>query len=195
MNVIAFNGSPRRDGNTSRLIRHVFGPLNDAGIETECVQVGGEPTHGCKACFRCFTNRDGRCVQAGDRMNEWIAKMRQADGILLASPTYFADVTPELKALIDRAGFVAGANGNFLRRKVGVAVVAVRRAGAIHVFDTINHFFLIREMIVPGSSYWNVGMGREVGEVEQDEEGLRTMTRLGENLAWLLRRVGAADGG
>jgi multimeric flavodoxin WrbA len=128
-------------------------------------------------------------------MNEWIAKMRQADGIILASPTYFADVTPELKALIDRAGFVAGANDNFLRRKVGAAVVAVRRAGAIHVFDTINHFFLIREMIVPGSSYWNVGMGREEGEVEQDAEGLRTMTRLGENLAWLLRRVGADDGG
>ncbi len=194
MKVVAFNGSPRQDGNTCRLIRHVFGPLEAAGIATESVQVGGRPTHGCVACHQCFRNKDGRCVQTGDMMNEWSAKMRAADGIILASPTYFADVTPELKALIDRAGFVAGANGSFLRRKVGAAVVAVRRGGAIHAFDTINHFFLIREMIVPGSCYWNMGIGREKGEVEKDEEGIRTMTLLGENMAWLLRKVAAGGG-
>jgi multimeric flavodoxin WrbA len=127
-------------------------------------------------------------------MNVWIAKMREADGILLASPTYFADITPELKALIDRAGFVAGANDNFLKRKVGAAVIAVRRCGALHAFDTINHFFMIRQMIVPGSSYWNMAFGREKGEVENDEEGIRTMTVLGENMAWLLQRVNAQGG-
>jgi len=189
MKVVAFNGSPRPQGNTCRLVRQVFAVLQREQIETELVQVGGQPIRGCTACYRCFQNKDGRCVQSGDVVNDCIAKMRQADGILLASPTYFADITPELKALIDRAGFVAGANDNFLKRKVGAAIVAVRRGGAIHAFDTLNHFFLIRQMIVPGSCYWNMGFGREQGEVEKDEEGLRTMTVLGENLAWLLKRL------
>jgi multimeric flavodoxin WrbA len=193
MKVIAFNGSPRRDGNTFRLIQHVFAALNKEGIETELVQVGGNLIHGCTACFQCFKNKDGRCVQKDDVINDCIAKMQAADGIVLATPTYFADVTPELKALIDRAGFVAGANDQFLKRKVGAAVVAVRRGGAIHAFDTINHFFLIRQMIVPGSCYWNMGVGREKGEVEKDEEGVRTMTILGENMAWLLMKIQAGN--
>ena len=189
MKVVAFNGSPRKDGNTCRLVQHVFKALEAEGIETELVQLGGNLIHGCTACFQCHKNKDGRCVQGGDMVNDCIAKMRQADGIILASPTYFADITPELKALIDRAGLVAGANDNFLKRKVGAAVVAVRRAGAVHAFDTMNHFFLIRQMIVPGSCYWNMGFGREKGEVEKDEEGLRTMTVLGENMAWLLKKL------
>jgi len=189
MKVVAFNGSPRKDGNTSRLLQHVENALEKEGIETERVQLGGNLIHGCTACFECFKNKDGRCVLTGDMVNDCIARMRQADGIILGSPTYFADVTPELKALIDRAGFVAGANDNFLKHKVGAAVVAVRRGGAIHAFDTINHFFLIRQMIVPGSCYWNVGLGRDKGDVENDEEGVRTMAVLGENMAWLLKRL------
>lgn len=188
MKVVAFNGSPRKDGNTVRLIQHVFDALKVEGIETELVQVGGNLIHGCTACYQCFQTKNERCVQA-DVVNEWIAKMRGADGIILASPTYFADITPELKALIDRAGLVAGANDNFLKRKIGAAVIAVRRGGAIHAFDTINHFFLIRQMIIPGSCYWNMGIGREKGEVEADEEGIRTMTVLGENMAWLLKKT------
>lgn len=191
MKVVAFNGSPRKDGNTASLLRHVFRPLEAAGIETELVQVGGKLIHGCTACRKCFENRDGRCVLSGDEMNAWIAKMREADGILLASPTYFGDITPELKALIDRAGFVAGANDHFLKRKVGAAVIAVRRCGALHAFDSVNHFFLIRQMIVPGSSYWNMAIGREKGEVESDVEGLQTMSVLGENMAWLLHQLHA----
>lgn len=191
MKVVAFNGSPRADGNTHRLLRHVLRPIEEAGIDTEIVQVGGRLVRGCTACRGCFTNRDGCCVLSGDEMNAWIAKMRDADGILLASPTYFADITPELKALIDRAGYVAGANGNFLRRKVGAAVVAVRRCGALHALDSIHHFFLIREMVLPGSSYWNMAFGREKGEIEDDEEGLRTMGALGANIAWLLQRLNA----
>ena len=189
MKVIAFNGSPRKDGNTYLLLQHVFRALEAEGVETELVQLGGHAVRGCTACFQCFQNKDGKCVQTGDMVNDCIAKMRQADGIILASPTYFADITPELKALIDRAGFVAGANDNFLKRKVGVAVIAVRRGGAIHAFDTINHFFLIRQMIVPGSCYWNMGIGRDKGEVENDEEGIRTMTVLGENMAWLMKKL------
>ena len=189
INVVAFNGSPRKDGNTFRLINHVFKALEKEGIATELVQVGGNLIHGCTACRQCFQNKNGRCVQDKDIVNACIEKMRKADGIILASPTYFADVSPELKALIDRGGFVAMANDRFMKRKVGAAVVAVRRGGAIHVFDTINHFFLIQQMIVPGSCYWNMGLGREKGEVENDEEGIRTMTVLGENMAWLLKKV------
>jgi multimeric flavodoxin WrbA len=189
MKVIAFSGSARADGNTVALIKHVFKELAADGIETELVQLAGQPLHGCRACFGCFKSKNGRCVFDDDFANVCIAKMATADGIILASPTYFADVSSELKALIDRAGFVARANDNMLRRKAGAAVVAVRRAGAIHAFDTINHFFLISEMIIPGSSYWNVGIGREMGEVEGDEEGKRTMQVLGHNMAWLLRKI------
>jgi multimeric flavodoxin WrbA len=189
MKVTAFNGSPRKDGNTVRLINYVFETLKIGGIETEIVQVGGNLIHGCNACYKCFETKDCRCVIKNDIVNDCIEKMRQSDGIILASSTYFADITPELKALIDRAGFVSMANGRFLKRKVGAAVIAVRRAGAIHSFDTINHLFLICEMIIPGSSYWNMGFGREKGEVEKDEEGIRTMRVLGENMAWLLKKL------
>ncbi len=142
--------------------------------------------------LRLHQKKNGRCVHDDDVANECIAKMVEADGIILGSPTYFADLTPETKALIDRAGFVTRANGDLLKRKVGAAVIAVRRAGEIHAFDSINHFFLISQMIVPGSCYWNVGIGREKGDVEKDEEGLETMRVLGENMAWLLEKV---DGG
>ena len=189
MKVVAFNGSPRKDGNTTILIGYVFGELEKEGIATELVQVGGKRIHGCTACDKCYDNKDKRCVIDDDPVNEWIAKMLEADGIIIGSPTYFTDVTPEIKALIDRAGFVAKANGDMLQRKAGAAVVAVRRAGAIHVFDTINHFFTIGQMIIPGSRYWNVGIGLEKGDVEADEEGIRTMQILGRNMAWLLKRI------
>jgi multimeric flavodoxin WrbA len=189
MKVVAFNGSPRKEGNTAALISHVLSELEKEGIETETVHVGGKSIHGCTACGKCFENKDRKCVIDKDIVNDCIEKMLEADGMILASPTYFADLTPELKALIDRAGFVAKANSEMFRYKVGAAVVAVRRAGSIHVFDSINHFFTISQMIIPGSSYWNMGMGREEGEVEKDEEGIRTMQTLGQNMAWLLKKI------
>lgn len=191
MKVVAFNGSPRKEGNTAALIKYVLAELEGEGIETEIIQVGGKPIHGCIACMKCFENADKRCAIDNDIVNECIEKMLEADGIILASPTYFADLTPELKALIDRAGFVAKANNEMFRRKVGAAVVAVRRSGSIHVFDSINHFFTISQMIIPGSSYWNVGMGLAEGDVEKDEEGIRTMQILGQNMAWLLKKLNA----
>jgi multimeric flavodoxin WrbA len=160
-----------------------------AGIETEVFQVGGRPLRGCTACGLCKEQQDSRCSMTGDALNDCLAKMIAADGVLIGSPTYFADVTSETKALIDRAGYVSRACGHLLRRKVGAAVVAVRRAGAIHAFDTINHFFTISQMIIPGSSYWNIGVGREQGDVDGDPEGLETMTCLGENMAWLLGKL------
>lgn len=189
MRVVAFNGSPRKDGNTARLIRRVFAELEAEGIETELVQLGGERIHGCVACYRCFSNKDRRCAVGDDMANTFIEKMLEADGIVLGSPTYFADITPETKALIDRSGLVARANGDLFQRKVGAGVVAVRRGGAIHAFDSINHFFLITQMIIPGSIYWNMAIGREKGEVEGDDEGLRTMVTLGQNMAWLLKKL------
>ncbi len=189
MKVVAFNGSARKDGNTAILIRKVFAELEAAGIETELVQMAGKKIRGCTACGKCYENKDKKCVVDNDILNECIEKMVEADGIILGSPTYFADVSTEMKALIDRAGFVARANSDMFQRKPGAAVVAVRRAGAIHVFDSINHFFLISQMIVPGSFYWNVGYGRTPGEVEQDSEGLETMQILGRNMAWLLKKI------
>jgi len=189
MKVVAFNGSARQDGNTAILVRRVFSALEKEGIETELVQLAGQPIHGCRACGQCFKNKNRRCAVEDDIVNDCLEKMLAADGIILASPTYFADLTSETKALIDRCGYVARANGDMLQRKVGAAVVAVRRAGAMHAFDSINHFFLIGQMIIPGSSYWNIGVGRAKGEVEQDEEALATMQALGRNMAWLLKKI------
>ena len=193
MKVTAFNSSPRPDGNTSILLKRVCDVLEREGIETETVQLGGRAVRGCTACYQCFDKKDGRCHLPEDFISGCIEKMKAADGIILGSPTYFADVTTEMKALMDRAGLVVRANGDLMRRKVGAAVVAVRRGGEIHAFDTLNHFFLIGQMIVPGSLYWNMGFGRDKGEVAKDEEGLRTMDCLGENMAWLLKRLKIAD--
>jgi multimeric flavodoxin WrbA len=189
MKVVAFNGSPRKGGNTEILIKEVFKVLEENGIKTELIQVGGKKVNGCIACMKCRKKADRRCHQDNDFINKCIKKMLKADGIIIGSPTYFTDVTSETKALIDVAGYAIRGAGNPLKRKIGAAVVSVRRAGAIHTFDTINHFFLINEMIVPGSIYWNLAIGRNKGEVLHDEEGLRTMKVLGENMAWLLKKT------
>jgi multimeric flavodoxin WrbA len=191
--VVAFNGSPRKDGNTAILVNMVLQELEKEGIETEFVQFHGINICGCIACYQCFTNKDKHCAVKDDVVNLYIDKMLEADGIILATPTYFSDVTAEMKALIDRAGMTATANGDMFARKVGAAVVAVRRAGSMHAFDTINHFFFKGQMIVPGSCYWNMGIGRNIGEVESDEEGIRTMQILGQNMAWLLKRLHSKD--
>ncbi len=133
MKVLAVNGSARKDGNTAILIRTAFKELEAEGIETEMVQFAGKSIHGCIACYKCFENIDQQCAFKDD-LNPVIDKMVEADGIILASPTYFSDVTSEMKALIDRAGFVGRANEGMYRRKVGAAIVAVRRAGAMHTF-------------------------------------------------------------
>ena len=189
MKVVAFNGSPRKDGNTATLIRHVTDVLEAAGIQTERIQVGGKRIHGCVACYKCFENKDRRCAVADDILNDCVEKMTGADGIILGSPTYFADMSTEIKALIDRSGLVGKANGDLYKRKVGAAVVVARRAGAVHTFDSINHFFTISQMVIPGASYWNVGFGREKGEVLSDDEGLATMKTLGQNMAWVMQKL------
>jgi len=191
MKVVAFNGSARKNGNTTKLLNLALDELSRDGIETELVELAGKNLQGCIACYKCFGNKDGRCAVETDQMNDYIAKMQAADGIILGSPTYFADVSANMKALIERCGMVSRANGDMFKRKAGASVVAVRRAGAAHVFSSLNYFFLIGQMIVVGSSYWNIGIGREPGEVLKDEEGVKTMKTLGANMAWLLKKIKA----
>ena len=189
LKVVAFSGSARKDGNTAILVRKVFEELEKEGISTELVQLAGRPVHGCIACYKCFANKDKRCAVTSDIINDCIGKMVEADAIIMASPTYFADASPEIMALVGRAGMVARANDHMFKRKPGAAVVAVRRAGAAHAFDSLNHFFTISQMIIVGSLYWNIGIGREPGEVAKDEEGMKTMSVLGQNLAWVLKKL------
>ena len=189
MNVVAFNGSARKNGNPAMMINYMFEELTKEGIETEMIQLCGEHPHGCIACYQCFKKKDGRCIVDVDCINSCVEKMVAADGIVLASPTYFADVSTEMKALIDRCGMVSRANGDMYKRKVGAAIVTQRRGGGIHAFDTMNHFFTIGQMIIVGSSYWNMGFGREKGEVANDAEAINVMRDLGRNMAWLLKKL------
>jgi multimeric flavodoxin WrbA len=189
MRVVAFNGSPRKEGNTYLLIQRVFEELRKERIETEYVHFGGKPLRGCTACLKCVEKKDKKCVLPDDGLNDYVAKMVQAEGIILASPVYFSNVTAEMKALIDRTGYVVKANGGLLKRKVGAAVVAMRRAGATIVYSDLNFFFGINEMVIATSSYWNLGIGRTPGEVLKDEEGMKTMETLGQNMAWLMKKL------
>jgi multimeric flavodoxin WrbA len=185
MKAVAINGSPRKGGNTEILLQKALAPLAAAGWDTEFIQLGGHPIRGCQACYRCFDLKNSQCSQKDEVFNNCFAKMVAADAIILGSPTYFSDVSAEMKALLDRAGLVALANGGLFRGKIGAAVVAVRRGGGTHAFDTMNHMFLMSGAIVPGSTYWNLGFGREKGEVSQDDEAARNMNDLGQTIAWL----------
>ena len=188
MKVVAFNGSPRTNGNTEILINTVFKELQSEGIDTEMVHIGGNLVRGCTGCCACRDQKLGRCIFDDDPMNGWIEKMKSADGIIIGSPTYFADITTEVKALIDRSGYVLRPD-RIMKRKLGAAIVMQRRGGAIHAFDSINHFFTINEMITVGASYWSMAVGGPKGDVEKDDEGLNTMKNLGQNMAWLLKKV------
>jgi len=179
MYAIAVNGSPRSGGNTELLLKEVLGELDTAGWDTELVKVGGTAIRGCIACKQCFKNIDNLCAVKSDNFNDIFTKMLRADAMILGSPTYFAAVSADLKALIERAGYVAYANDQAFSGKLGAAVVAVRRGGATHAYDTINHMFQMSRMILPGSTYWNMGYGHDKGEVLEDEEGLANMRHVG----------------
>ncbi|WP_440945092.1 flavodoxin family protein [Methanosarcina sp. T3] len=189
MKVIGINGSPRKNGNTSILIQIVFDELKKEGIETELVQLSDKNILGCKACRACHKNKNKRCVNKDDFFNECLAKMVASDGIILGSPVYSAGVTSQMKALIDRASMVLAGNRGLLKHKVGASVVAARRGGAISAFDTLNNFLYSKEMFLAGSSYWNMVYGNAIGEVEQDQEGIENMKNLGQNMAWLLKKI------
>ena len=189
MKVVGINGSPRKDGNTSVLIRKVFDELEAQGIATQLINLGPQSVNGCLACMKCFENQDGHCVQKKDSLNQWLDEMRAADGIVLGSPVYFANISSQIKCFLDRAWMVARANGNMFKRKVGAGVVAARRAGTVSAFHSLNTYFTISEMVVVSSTYWNMGYGRDKQETLQDGEGLQIMANLGKNMAWLLRKI------
>jgi len=189
MKVTAFNGSPRIKGNTFILLNKVCEQLNSEGITTEIINIGSETLMGCQACGSCKQSANRQCIFNNDPINNWVEKICNSDGILLASPVYFADVSSQTKAFIDRVGYVARANNFLFENKVAAPVIAVRRAGAIPAFNTINNFFFINKMIIPGSSYWNLGIGRDIGDVENDSEGLDNMIDLGQKMSWLIKLI------
>ncbi len=186
MKVIALNGSPNPKGNTATALSRVCAVLEKRGIETERVEIGRRPMHGCVACRQCGEKQNRRCALDGDLLNTVIDKILDADGLLVGSPVYYAGVNGALKSLLDRLFFVASANGGLFRHKVGAGVVAVRRGGEIAAWDQLNKYFTISEMFVPSGTYWNMVFGLEPGEAVQDAEGMQTMEALGANMAWLL---------
>jgi len=190
MKVVAFNGSPRVHGNTEQSLKLVMAELEKEGIETEIVQLGGRKVFGCLACGKCGELKNNRCVRKDDEMNTFIQKMEEADGIIIGSPTYFSNVSTEVKALIDRCGYVSKANGGaLLRGKVGTSVVSARRAGSTFTYSAINFFFGIAEMIICTSNYWNMTLSLDQGDVQNDAEGIQTFQTLGKNMAKLLKQV------
>jgi len=189
MYALAINGSPRKGGNTEIMLKHVLSELDDAGWETELVKVGGTAIRGCIACNQCFENKDNKCAIKTDKFNEIFSKMIKADAIIMGSPTYFAAVSADLKALIERAGYVAYANDHAFSGKIGAAVVTARRGGATHVYDTINHMFQMSRMVIPCSTYWNIGIGHDKEDVLSDEEGLANMRHLGKSIDWLGKAI------
>lgn len=188
MKVVAFNGSPRKQGNTYTLLQVALQELEKQGFETELIQVGDRNIHGCIACGMCRKNGNNRCVFDDDVVNEAIAKMVEADGVLLGSPVYFATLSAQMKAFIDRVGYVTRPE-RLLKRKVCAAVVSQRRDGAISAFNSINNLFTISEAIVVGANYWNVGLGKGAGDVIHDQEGIDTIKNLADNMAWLLKKI------
>jgi multimeric flavodoxin WrbA len=190
MRVLGISGSPRREGNTCLLINTALGILAEQGLETEFVSLADRPIQPCLACGRCLQSETIQCLQEDPAFEGMLEKVAAADGILIGSPVYFGSATPQTMALLDRVGYVARRHPQLLRRKVGAAIVVARRAGQNFTFAQLNYFFLISEMIVPGSSYWNVAFGREKGEVAADTEGMATVKTLARNMAWLMQKLG-----
>jgi multimeric flavodoxin WrbA len=191
MKVLGISGSPRRNGNTDILIQAALKVLEEEGLETEFLSLADRPVKPCVACGGCFSADEMRCVQHDPAFEGMVEKFAAADGILVGSPVYFGSATPQTMALLDRVGYVARRHPELLRRKVGAAIVVARRAGQNFTFAQLNYFFLISEMIVPGSTYWNIAFGREKGEVQNDAEGISTVRNLAKNMAWLMKKVAA----
>lgn len=191
MKTILINGSPKKNGNTATALAAAGEALREQGIETEVLEIGTNAIHGCIACGYCSQKKNRRCVFDDDCLNGSLDALFAADGVLIGSPVYYAGINGALKSFLDRAFFVGSANGSLFRHKVGAAVVAVRRGGEIAAWDQLNKYFTISEMFVPSSFYWNMAFGMAPGEAKQDVEGMQTMRRLGENMAWLLKSIAA----
>ncbi|MDW5299255.1 MAG: flavodoxin family protein [Sedimentibacter sp.] len=193
MKVVAFNGSPRKEGNTFQAIKIVAEQLEKENIEVEIIHVGNKKIQGCTACNTCFKTRNEKCI-IDDEVNEWIQKMKQADGIIFGSPVHFSSIGATMKAFMDRAMYVGSANNSLFRHKVGASVIAVRRAGGIPAFEQLNKYINYSEMLMPSSNYWNVIYGQKPGEALEDAEGVQIMKLLGKNMAWLMKLIELGEG-
>jgi multimeric flavodoxin WrbA len=189
MKVVAFNGSPKKNGNTYKSIEIVAKELEKENIEVEIIHVGNKLIRGCLACGGCSKNMNERCIIDNDEVNEWVAKMKEADGIILGSPVHYSAIAGTMKSFLDRAFLVTSVNKGMLRHKVGASVVAVRRSGGVPVFDQLNNYINYSEMLMPTSNYWNVAYGRTPDEVLKDDEGMQIMRVLGKNMSWLMKLV------
>jgi len=189
MKVVAFNGSPKKEGNTYHAIKMVAEELEKEGIEVEIIHVGNKAIRGCLACSACVRNQNEKCVIDNDEVNEWIQKMKDADGIILGSPVHVSSIGATMKAFLDRAFYVIAVNGGMLRHKVGTSLVALRRSGGIAAFDQLNNYINYTEMLMPTSNYWNVIHGGAPGQATCDVEGVQIMRVLGKNMAWLMKLV------
>lgn len=189
MKVVAFNGSPKANGNTGAALKLVADQLEKEGIEVEVVHVGNKEIRGCIACNGCVRNKDEKCILKDEYVNSWIQKIKDADGIILGSPVHYSALGATMKAFLDRAFYVAGVNGSLFRHKVGASVVAVRRSGGLPTFEQLNNYINYSEMIMPTSNYWNVIHGTMPGDTEGDLEGQQIMRVLGKNMAWVLKLV------
>lgn len=189
MKVVAFNGSPKKEGNTHHALGLVCEQLEKQGIETEIVHLGNKGIKGCLACGKCRENKDEKCIIKTDEVNDWIQLMKKADGMLFGSPVHYAALSANIKAFLDRAFYVSGSNSNLFRHKVGASIAAVRRSGGLPTFNEMNNFLNYAEMFIPTSNYWNVIHGTAPGEVLQDDEGVQIMRVLGKNMAYLLKLI------
>lgn len=189
MKAVAINGSPRKDGNTEIMLKKVLETLEKHNVETKFIQIGGQNIHGCRGCWACRKNQNRKCVFNDDILNNILEDVYSADVIILGTPSYFSDMTPEMKAFIDRVGVVALSNGKLLKHKIGTGIIAQRRGGGTSIQASLNHMFLMSEMIIPGSTYWNLGFGKDKGEVSEDTEAMENMVNLGENIFWLLNKM------
>jgi len=190
LSALAISGSPRTNGNTYTLLRRCLDRLSAQSIEVELVTLAGKTIRGCTACNACIESRDATCPGiTDDDYQAYFEKMVKADIIIVGSPVHFGSATPELMALLDRAGYVSRANGNLFSRKIGGPITVARRAGHNFTFAQLLMWYMINDMIVPGSSYWNVATARDVGTVMQDTEALDTIDRFADNLAWLAKSI------
>lgn len=189
MRVTLFNCSPRKNGNTYTGLQIISDELEKESVSTEIIQMGCENIYGCDACGICKKTKSGFCKIEDDIVNDSIRKVHESEGFIIGSPTYFGSVTAEAKAFIDRLGYTSRAADMKLNRKAAAGIAVARRAGAVDALLQINKMFLISGCIIPCSSYWNIAIGREKGEILNDREGVETFINLGRNMAWLLKKI------
>ena len=187
--VLGISGSPRSGGNTDILVTTALEVLAGEGAETEFISLSHRPIKPCIACGGCSDTDTPRCVQEDPAFDGMVERFIKADGILIGSPVYFGSATPQTMSLLDRVGYVARQNDSLLRHKVGASIVVARRAGSTFTFAQLNYFFLINEMFIPGSTYWNVAFGLNKGEVSNDDEGIETIKNMAANMSFLLKKL------